>query len=559
MTYHVGVRHELRGELVCDSTLHVGGWDPSEVADLALMRDGLGLPLLPGTSIAGALRAWLGGLRTPDGRARFPQAVIRQLFGYLVDRTENGAPTWIRVDDAQLIGDPITAVRDGVGIDRRTASAAAGFRYEREVLPVGTRFALRLTADEPSADADPTGGLAPRVAEAFEALTHGLTAGEIPLGASRTKGLGRVRLAGPTTRTAVLSTRHGMLDYLTRSWADSSAPSAPAPQPESTGQYLDVEILWAPLTPLLVRDSLDGVVVDSMPLTETDADGELRLLLPGSSIKGALRAYAERIVRTLSGQRAAERLADVLDQERLAAVAGVFGYSPQRSGTGRRAAADPARRGWRGALEIADCHSVKSIRGTDWAEILTSVPAETSAGGEDSVREDRQRTDEARHRERQAIRSRLGSLPGMSFAIADHVGIDRWTGGAADSLLFSVLEPIATQWQPIKLRLDVRRAAGLVTAPDAHSDGRLAMALLLLLLRDLADGWVPLGSGVTRGQGQITVEQVRFSGTALPAPWSALMGTTLDAVLSDPPQGAQSAMTAWAEHFPAPVDTQESA
>lgn len=180
-------------------------------------------------------------------RAGHPVKVTDALFG-LTPSSRDGSPSWIRVDDAHLIGDDVTpAVRDGVGIDRRSASAAANYLHTRQVLPAGTRFALRLVADTPTA------------------------------------------LHDATIRGADLSDPAGLVAWLT-----GAAPARPHPPAKDTSPQevphdgrLRVAVAWRPIGPLLVRDSLPGTVVATLPLTDTTADGTVRLLLPGSSIRGA--------------------------------------------------------------------------------------------------------------------------------------------------------------------------------------------------------------------------------------------------------------------------------
>src|SRR5690242_17279630 len=135
MSHAIGTRTEIHGILTCTSPLYVGGWESSAEADLAVARDGTGRPCIPGTSLAGALRAYLAGT---DPFRPYAPAVLDDLFGHVVpgSRTE-GSPSWLRVDDAHLIGDTAVQVRDGVGIDRHSASAAAGYLYTRQVLPTG--------------------------------------------------------------------------------------------------------------------------------------------------------------------------------------------------------------------------------------------------------------------------------------------------------------------------------------------------------------------------------------------------------------------------------------
>lgn len=131
------------------------------------------------------------------------------------------------------------------------------------------------------------------------------------------------------------------------------------------------------------------------------------------------------------------------------------------------------------------------------------------------------------------------------MAVSDHVAIDRWTGGASDHRLFSVLAPTTTVvWEPIRIGVDVAWLNRYATP-----NGTLALPLLLLVLRDLRDGWLSLGYGGTRGYGQIEVTDVAFIGNGLDAPWSSLAGRTLDSILADPSPDIAEAMAIWANTF----------
>jgi hypothetical protein len=110
------------------------------------------------------------------------------------------------------------------------------------------------------------------------------------------------------------------------------------------------------------------------------------------------------------------------------------------------------------------------------------------------------------------------------FEQMPHVAIDRWSGGAAESMLFSALEPYGVSWEPIVLTLDLqpRRNAGKETEKDwLNKDA--ALALLFLLLRDLAAGRVPLGFAVNRGMGEIKVNSIEFKGKNLQGDLSGLL------------------------------------
>ncbi|KXK58950.1 hypothetical protein AWW66_26900 [Micromonospora rosaria] len=553
MGQSIGTRIEVIGVLTCLGPVHVGGWDTTAEANLTIARDGTGRPCLPGTSIAGALRAYLTGVT--GFRGNRAATLMNALFGHIDSTGRGGSPSWLRVDDAHLIGEdvPLT-VRDGVGIDRRSASAAATYLYTRQVLPAGTRFALRLVADTPTTAAAPDypGGWSGLVRDAVEAVADGLAHGRVPIGAGRGRGFGQVQLRDVTVRSADLSDPAGLVAWLT-----GAVPATPRPPSEDTAPAdgrLQVTVTWRPVTPLLVRDSMPGTVVDTLPLTDTAADGTVRLLLPGSSIRGVVRAHAERIVRTLQGGDAPVGFLDTLIHPP-PGVDVLFGSAPPRRRTDPEQAVpdgegigEPAGRGWRGVVTVADCHSAGQVSAPQWNGIVTTSPESVDASGVE--RKDREQRNSARDQARTALREGLGDISGnIALGVSDHVAIDRWTGGAGDHRLFSVLDPDTTvAWEPIRIEVDTTRLDGH-RAPTGATSGPLALPLLLLVLRDLRDGWLSLGYGGTRGRGQIEVTGVTFTGDGLSGPWQSLAGRTLDSILTDPPPEVIDSMTTWATAF----------
>jgi CRISPR/Cas system CSM-associated protein Csm3 (group 7 of RAMP superfamily) len=474
-------RHEVTGTLEAVTALRVGGWGVSAHADLVVARDGLGRVMIPGTSLAGALRAWLGTVAGPGGGPLFGSAALGKVFGDLGPEGQGGQLCRIGVDDAVAVGDVVPQIRDGVGIDRGTGTAAAGVLYQHEVVPPGTRFAMRVTASLGPDDPE-------RAGVALRLIIAALAGGGVELGAARTRGLGRVQLTGARHAEVDLTDRDQTLAWLCGrpAMVAETGEAAAAPVPVSR---LGIEISWSPVTPVMVQastvnepdpDASRDHPVDTVPLRTSGAghDGPARLLLPGSSVKGVLRSHAERIMRTLLGVADLPRTwLDQVNDARLDPVGALFGVAADHSG-------EQGGSGRRGALSVQDCH---------------------------------------------------GDL--AAERVVTHVAVDRWTGGAAENLLFSVCEPAAAAWEPIRMSLDIRRVPA----------GGPGLALLLLVLRDLADGWLAVGFGGTRGRGAVSVSRVTFSGTGLPEPWAGLCGRTLADLTGDPPEGVSRALLSWQE------------
>ncbi len=516
----VGLRIELRGTLRCTSAVHVGGWGESDRADLAVQRDGQGRLVLPGTSLAGVLRAWLTRSSATTAQE------ITWLFGYAAAYSQDGSPSLIRVDDAPATSAWATTVRTGVGIDRRTATAADDLLYDREVIPPGATFAFRLVAEHRPTNPEKVADETARLETAVASLTAALTGGLISVGAGSSRGLGAVTLTDATYRRVDLATTRDLVAYLTE-----TAPWRPAGEllteltPPADGR-LTVRITWTPDDTVMVKDPLDGAVVDTLPLTEPTAEDSARtLLLPGSSIKGVLRAHAERIVRTVRRVDAPDRALAAVNDTRLGPVLDLFGAAGDAS---------QGRPGRRGTLTCRDCRGTSRIDPTAWHQVTTATVDDPDSP-------------DGRYSARQSLLAATTAWPaGARPRLSDHVAIDRWTGGAAESLLFSVLEPANATWEPIELVIDTGRLAD-------HDNGH-ALVLLLLILRDLRDGWLRLGYGGTRGRGALTVESMTFHGTAAAHPWDALDELSLDEVLTDPPPAIRDALTRW-RHAAAPVQS----
>ena len=93
----------------------------------------------------------------------------------------------------------------------------------------------------------------------------------------------------------------------------------------------------------------------------------------------------------------------------------------------------------------------------------------------------------------------------VGWAVAHHVAIDRWTGGAADGLLYTTLEPGTVEWGPLRITVDLDRVA--------EERRGAAVALALLVLDDLGCGRLPLGFATNRGFGSLRVNRVELTTT----------------------------------------------
>lgn len=229
----------VQGTLVAVGALHVGsggeGADPV-AADDPVVRDADGRPFIPGSSLKGAMRAFLERLadahwlQEDDDGPRHEQGVpcwhrlraggeedawdcwVQQTARYDAERIRAalcpacrllGAPHYagrLQFRDLPLCaGGPAVQQRTGVGIDRDTGTAAPKILYQFEAVPAGAAFALEALVENPS-DGE------------FRTLLRALWAlarGDIPVGGKLSRGLGAVSLRG--VRLCDLHARDGTL------------------------------------------------------------------------------------------------------------------------------------------------------------------------------------------------------------------------------------------------------------------------------------------------------------------------------------------------------------
>ena len=534
-------RYELTIPVELTSELHIGGVDEVPDRDgegtvIRFCRNGLNEPTIPGRSIRGAVRAacdiarqalkGAGDPATQNGGV-FSKASWVSLWGDDTDYTGRSANDRGLPSDASLpirksaltfhavsfpdykdsdSGQSPLPRRHGVGIDRTTGAASDGALYEHEFLPRGTKFDIRITAegrDDETMKRDQSDGIpgpasSDTVKKLLEFIVNVLNSGAICLGGRTGSGQGKIRVNEPklrrlsgTTDAGTLTTPADILNALIGQ--DEEGTSLPL---ELGGWTLEeparITIEWWSPTGIFIAEDekLTKQRKDEAQKKDSSANGvteplrdpsvpwdEAQLLIPGTSIRGALRSRASRIARTVLAARGdLEPLASHDIHEQIAhepnLVRYMFGCTD-----------------YRGAVTVHDCRSIE--RGTR-VEVT-------------------------------------------------HNAIDRWTGGVIDGGLFTEAVYLGTEWEPIQIDIDLRRLLKNIKAEKALEDkgnpantneaengsdnGKQSKAtdadyahasyvLLGLALAELAAGTLPLGSRSTRGLGQVVVSSIDIRGSA---------------------------------------------
>lgn len=301
----------IRGDLTLLSPAQLGNGDSDGSTDMPLLLDALEeRPLLTGSSLAGALRAHLlaqtiGYCREEQSRSKGAQrSMVELLFGG-AKGDEEGDQSPLIVDDA--LAEPVVPeIRDGVRIDSATRTALAGFKFDAELLPPGTVFPLRLElllSKEQRTE---------RIA-ALVATLQALETGEIRIGGRKTRGFGRCHVTGWRIARFNLRDKAQLRDWLTldedtHPALKSDGPTKPiaewkellgAAAPDDARELFSIEARFVLASPLLIRAELPLGEGGDQPDFIQLRDGLGRPVISGTSLAGALRARALRILNTL--------------------------------------------------------------------------------------------------------------------------------------------------------------------------------------------------------------------------------------------------------------------
>ena len=542
-------RYELTIPVELTSELHIGGVDAVPDRDgegtiIRFCRNGLKEPTIPGRSIRGAVRAACDVARQALADAKNPTTQKGEAFS-----KENWISLWgddsldtgkslhdrrLRSDDSLPIrqsaltfhavsfsqyrdidsGDSPLPRRHGVGIDRTTGAASDGALYEHEFLPRGTRFDIRITAEgrdgekmrREQSDGIPGPASSESVKELLEFVVDVLESGAVSLGGRTGSGQGTIQVIGPklrrtggTTDSDTLTAPADVLDTL----IGQDEEGTPIPL-ELGGWSLEepahITINWWSPTGIFVAEDENLTKQRKEKAQETDptADGvteplrdpsvpwdEAQLLIPGTSIRGALRSRASRIARTVLAAEAENTKTenkltpftshDVHDQ--IAAEPNLVRYMFGSTE-------------YRGAVTVHDC---------------------------------------------------LSTERGKRIEVT-HNAIDRWTGGVIDGGLFTEAVYLGTHWEPLMIDIDLRQLLNNIeaekgeakskpkeaekkeTEQDDQKDSQqrehvyahyahASYVLLGLVLAELSAGTLPLGSRSTRGLGQVVVSTIVVRGS----------------------------------------------
>jgi len=302
----------IEGDLELLTPTRFGNGDSAEMVDMPLLVDPSdgSSPLLTGSSIAGALRSYLRaleqggfkphpGIRDDDQRALNDERMLATvaLFGGIrMDDDGEQSPLIVSDSRGKTSG---TEIRSGVTINETTGTAEEDFLFNTQLWRAGTTFPLRFELliyegkDEK------------RLCAALAAALQGLERGEIGLGARKSRGAGKCQVRSWRVLQYDLTTPNGLIAWLNRDRSelqkDESIAKLLAAPSTFTDQrnFLTIRASFKLEGSLLIRSTAVQREGPDYIHLHSYRNGEYAPVVSGTSIAGAMRKRALRIVKTL--------------------------------------------------------------------------------------------------------------------------------------------------------------------------------------------------------------------------------------------------------------------
>lgn len=265
-SFWYAVRYQVEAQ--CLSPLRTGGTD----GDTETVLTGPdGVHFLQGSSLAGGFRDWVTGCWGPE--------MAGTLFG------SNQAEGSLVISDGRFDSRTAVQQRPRLRIDRVRGTADKGGKFDLAQVAAGSRFCFEMVWRGTE--------LCPEQQQAVKAMLEAMNSGEIRLGAQKNNGLGRVQLT-------VHQKSFDMHQEADRTaWLEETGAGTLLPL-EAAAPMRTVFVLEGKVDGLLVKAAAAQAKAEEKGSYTPNLEENGMPVLPGSAIKGVVRSWAERIVKSSS-------------------------------------------------------------------------------------------------------------------------------------------------------------------------------------------------------------------------------------------------------------------
>lgn len=533
------LRYMARFKVIAACPLGVGSGQQGILSDRLIARDAVGLPYIPGASLAGIIRHELED-HTEHGFV----AQVKQLFGYQEDPPEKesnepaeGQGSRIHFGSALLIDHEFNQVHEGLALpdykqdyysilqSNRLAErdhvrithqgvAAERAKYEEELVPKGTAFCFQIELLGTAADR-----------EVWMHILHLLHQPTFRVGAGTRKGFGQLEIQSCQTATYDLNNTDQLLAYLQLSHSYNTKLDQywqPFTTTDMDGRWIKYLLSITPKDFFHFGAGIGDEEVNHAPKTEHIIDWEQgravlkkdQYLIPATSLKGAIahrvayhynnqvvKANEKRITIEAVAQRALADVHQHIEQQAQHSAAQVdFGVQAAQI---HWASDDPRWEQLITDLERTHCES-----SAEWLALHTALeqrvtealqtPALQYVGEQNTAvqmlfgyAKDSEKEKGARGKVQ--FSDAYLTHNEVTEKIFNHVKIDRFTGGGIDGALFIEKVLHTTETIPFKIYVEA----------EALENNAIKAAFEQALL-DITTGHLPLGGSTAKGHGMFT-------------------------------------------------------
>ncbi|MCX9011183.1 MAG: RAMP superfamily CRISPR-associated protein [Candidatus Methanoperedens sp.] len=273
----------IKGKLRLESPLIIGG-GKNEFVDIEVLKDRNGTPFIPATSVIGVLRHYFND--------NFPEKKGDQ-FDYFWGISEKIDPDKLKSIQSTFICHDLNSsetkisVRDGVRIDPGKQIAEDEGKYDFEIIEKGAEFdlfwevTLRQIHDKDT--------FKQILGTMIEALKSGIS-----IGAKTNNGFGKCKLNDVKILEFDFSKKDDVSEWLRQDFSSGKTSSDFIPYKKNNNVF-SVDATFAVKNSIIVRAYSEKI--DMPDAASITSNGEF--ILPGTSIKGAIRNRASKILKTL--------------------------------------------------------------------------------------------------------------------------------------------------------------------------------------------------------------------------------------------------------------------
>lgn len=438
-------RYIARIKIEATTPLFVGSGATSLITDSLVMKDHYGLPMIPGTSLAGVLRHSLEdfsksnvdwddvfGFQGKDNEGQGSRLIISS--GYLVLNDGKVAEGL----DAEISNEILSKfqklpTRQHVRITHRGVAADQGL-FDNEVVYAGAQFIFEIELKGEEKDE-----------KTWENVIEEIKSPSFRIGQGTRNGYGNLKVIGLYEKTYDLENTNNFEEYLNINPSLNSIEIEKL-KDHKNDETADYTLDLIPDDFFIFSEGFGDAEVDNKPVTEevmVYQNGKIefveKTLIPASSIKGAIAhrtAFHYNRLNKLFADEINENLLDYIEKNPNQAVEELFG----KKGEVKEIDGKKVNIGQRGILLMDDLY---------YDDIDNSK-------------------------------------------IFNHVAIDRFTGGGIDGALFS---------EKVSYKKDKKIALKINLSEEIEDEVKEALEEAL---KDVCRGLLPLGGMTTKGFGMFT-------------------------------------------------------